>query len=279
MIDDSIIQLLEASKTVDIYVRNMDADPADVVRRGHFDCNCVAVPPMSGNRSYLTTKMKFMARDGCGLVVGFVWSPDDQAWRNAAPHSLERRILERTGMLWEMDATHPIAQQILGGDSIYVRLVDYMDGELEHVNERVSFDAVVDEFSGGDPGHEIDAIQIATTTPGRLPVGSYLDPSAISMGQTLSWLDGARLGARAYAATPNAARRLERAGLLAGKMTNKLVKLEVGAPPRERDVADAIENAIRRHGRAAFNNFADRYAMAVTAIYDPDLDYDEDDDV
>src|SRR5690606_32427122 len=138
-------------------------------------------------------------------------------------------------------------------------------------------------------------IQIATTTPGRLPVGSYLDPTAISMGQTISWLDGARLGARAYAATPTAARRLERAGLLVGKMTNKLVKLEVEAPPGERDVADVIENALRRqrHGRAGFNNFADRYAMAVTAIYDPGLDemavtaphdlelerYDEDDEI
>lgn len=279
MIDDSIIQLLEASKTVNIYMRNVEVDPADTVRQGHFDCACGTVPPMSGNRSYLTTKLRFTARDRCDFVVGFVWSPDDRSWRNAAAGTLERSILEGTGMWREWNATHPVAQQILGGDSIYVRLVETIDGELEHVNKRVAFNDVVDEFVDGDPGHRINMIQMATTTPALLPVGSYVNPAAVSMGQLLSWLDGASLNARAYAATPNAARQLDRAGLLANRMTNKRVKLEVEEPPHERDMVDAIEDAVRRRvGRRHVR--LENLATAVAApLHAPELEwYDEDDE-
>ena len=156
------------------------------------------------------------------------------------------------------------------------------------MNKRVAFDDVVDEFIDGDPGHRINMIQMATTTPARLPVGSYVNPAAVSMGQLLSWLDGASLNARAYAATPNAARQLDRAGLLANRMTNKRVKLEVDAPPREGDATDVptmnvIANAILRQRRHVTDQTRVRLANLATEVaappHAPELEwYDEDDE-
>ena len=285
MIDDSIIQLLEASKTVNIFMRNVEAEPANTVRQGHFDCTCAAVPPMSGNRSYLTTKLKLMARDGCEAQIGFVWSPDDQAWTMVENDTLEYQILRTAG---RYDAYIDV-QRLLDGNGIYVRLVN-VDGKTKHVNKRVSFQTAIAQFTRNDPNHEIDRIRVATTPLGRLPVGSYLDP-AISMAHLLSWMDGARLNARAYAATPSAARQLERAGLATNRTANNMVKLEVGTQRREGDVtdipeADLLANVIRQRGREVGPthvrdvDFADRYAMAVTALHDPEREwYDEDDDI
>src|SRR5690606_32436230 len=146
------------------------------------------------------------------------------------------------------------------------------------------------QFIRNDPNHEIDRIRVATTPLGRLPVGSYIDPAYVSTAQLLSWMDGVTLGARVYAATPSAAQWLERAGLLPNRTANNMVKLEVDAQRREGDVtdipgADLLDNVIRQRGREVGRrqhvrdvDFADRYAMAVTALHDPEREwYDEDD--
>ena len=278
MIDDSIIQLLEASKTVNIYMRNVEVDPADTVRQGHFDCACGTVPPMSGNRSYLTTKLKLMARDGCEAQIGFVWSPDDQAWTMVENDTLEYQILYTAG---RFDA-YIDPQHLLNGDTVYVRLVN-MDGVTRHVNRRVSFLTFAEEFTGDDPAHEVVRIQVATTSPAPLPVGVYIDPAYVSMTSLRTWMDTGRIDPRVYAATPTGAARMRRIGLLPDRTANNMVKLEV---PEENQhqrriddarVADIVEGALRGHRERMEQLARDNFAMAFDPRHEPEW-YDEDDD-
>lgn len=279
MIDNSIAQLLEASKTVNIFMRNVEVEPADTIRRGHFECDCTC-PPMSGNRSYLTTKMRFIAHDGCEAQIGFVWSPDDQAWINAERDSLEYQILYTAGRF----DSYIDPQYLRNGDTVYVRLVN-MDGVTRHVNRRVSFLTFIEEFTGDDPAHEVVRIQVATTSPAPLPVGVYIDPAYVSMTSLRAWMDTGRIDPRVYAATPTGAARMRRMGLLPDRTANNMVKLEVpeenqrqhrtnGArvAPNAGVIADAV---IRRYGERRADPTVGRFAMAFE--HEPEW-YDEDDD-
>lgn len=162
MLDESIMQLLEASKTVPVYTRENRAVAAEF-DEGHFNCHCPSAP-LSAGRLLKTTVIEVGATDGCVATIGFVWSEEDAAW--LGPLSPLRHIIYES---WEEELEN-FGDEWLDED-FFVRITSNNEGEVVHSNRRVTLGALLGSFLDDD--HTIQTLGTVSSIARR---GVYIAP-------------------------------------------------------------------------------------------------------
>lgn len=197
MLDDSLTELLEASKTVSIYMRpgkNEGDKPVPRWRRGCYDCNCNLGSNMGQGNRYQTIFVA-VVRPGADEeeILGsaaFVVCWDDRFWQEyfANLTDIDRDLFRyikgnRGGYAFRLEWEN----QWNRNDSIYVRHVRKFDNvRSSHVNSRVRLTDIIPEQYMNEDYY----LAIKNTSPYNY-VGGYVRPD-------LSWEEVAQKGFSGY---------------------------------------------------------------------------------
>lgn len=137
MLDESLMQLMEASRTVPIYTRQ-EGERGVVVNAGHYACGPECTVPMATDRTYWTSVVKAEANDGCEAYAGVVWAQQDRAWREVMRGTLAYGIY-RTRGLTETYGGETLEEREWLDSEIYVRLTAEENAdEATHRNHKTT---------------------------------------------------------------------------------------------------------------------------------------------
>lgn len=180
MLDNSIVELLQASRDVPIYLRSASNGTVMDIPMGHMDCLTVGCngPAMSRLRYYGLMAVEAQRRDGCVSYLNFVYSPEDRFYAVHTEGSLAR--------IMRLGGGH--RKNVRGEDltpdraDMWVRLYAEPGEPDNHINGRLNlYDALgIGEDDDEDDDDEHNSIMDFTFSLLPYVRGGYISPGAAS---------------------------------------------------------------------------------------------------